>query len=703
MGIGTTITELAIRIGVNDDESTEKFGTLGSKIEAMADKWSSFGNAGRSATEDVLEKISKMGDSLSPLAIGIDVATAGMVAFGAAATTAMVALYKGGELNVTQTAFENLARTSGVSSESITKSLNQISHGTLGIKEGMQLASLAIRAGLSEDQITAVYEFAKKYSEATGKGFAETANAISEAIMTGRTRALKTYGLMADDTSDLFKKMKAQTAAFGEGAFNFEAIAKGVANQIADFGEVIGAEWNRMLGKSLTGDALKEIVAIFGRLVDIGPEIGEALGKPLIAIFDGLIASAKPLTEAFADTGFQMHNLVDAAKIGGVVLLDMVAIAESVVNAALVPISKATAGVIGMFGLLKQAVTGVDSKSIQDMRNQIASLHLNTDGLWASADKLAASIGKQGEAAKQTTVSHADLAKSLTNVDEKSEKVDEALDKNKDAILRLNRTEEEYSEKAKARAKEKQAETEGSAELVRISGEKQALEYDRQDKENAKKRAEAAKAINDAIAAVNTQSFKDALNAESSANKALTEAKEKQAEVEEDIARQQHERDLKRQEEEVKAKEATAKNAAQDKLDEIERNARAADEIEKRNALSAKREKELQKQQLEGTTDFVEKTSAMKQAMGGSIDPAVVDASTTAMVTDSGKTRDQAQKLIDSNNRLASAIERLCSGGIKFLVRAQTSGATIIDQFVRILIEKAQIMAETEGAEVSAT
>ena len=103
------------------------------------------------------------------------------------------------EAKVQESAFENLARAAGVSSERLVANLQAAAGEVLNVSNAMGAASRSLTQGFSETQIVRVMEAARQLSKIAGQDVVEAFNSISLAISTGFTRTLKSsYGIIID-------------------------------------------------------------------------------------------------------------------------------------------------------------------------------------------------------------------------------------------------------------------------------------------------------------------------------------------------------------------------------------------------------------------------------------------------------------------------------------------------------------------------
>lgn len=652
MSAGEQVLALAIRIGVNDGEAATKFEGLASTVEKVSAKWSNFGSIGKDAAGQLAGGLDSVVGLMSPLNVGLAAAGAAMTGFGLASAGALSALRSGGDFAEVRSGFRSLAESAGVSADAIVKSIAKISGGTLSMREAMESGSKAIRAGFSEDQIEAVYTFAKRYSEATGKGFQESADAISEAIMAGRSRTLKTYGLMATDIEGLFSELKTKTAEFGKGAFNFGDIETAITKQIGDLADVVGATWNAMLGDSVTGEALEGLVSSLMNLAEKAPELADAIGAPIIAVFDSIIESGSGLREVFGVLAdFAGVDMITALKALGATILDTGTFIATGLNGPLWAATKYAELLTITWSKLAWVIGASEtSKSLEDFSDKIGKVRIHTESLTMASDRLVGGLSAQDHAGDKLAKKHIELG---------------------GAIVKTGKAHEEQAEKA-TKSTKALADNDVKAEALAIK------EQERADKRMAaiiaedKKREESSKAI------------------------------EKKLQQDIDNAKTWQERD-----EAIEKYNAQKKKEKRDNEDRYAAEQKARVEDEKRlfaerakaDEASAKAEQDNNASRLSALEKYAESAKKIKAGLGGAPDGSP-DPSTAAMINDSEKMRQSAAALAASNNRLADILTAIQKNGVQMIIKilGQDAAWTSV---IRKVIEECQIQAQTEGMRVA--
>lgn len=651
-------TDFAIRIGVEDKDALAKFAKLDSAVKETADKWSSFGNAGRSAATDLTGPLEKIVGSLTPLNVGLAAAGTAMAGFGVATYAAMSALRGGGEFNEVRKGFDSLATSAGVSSKSIVSSINSIAGGTLSFREIMESSSKAIRAGFGEDQIETVYKFAKRFSEATGESFTGTAENIVKALQTGRTQSLRQYGIMLEDGATFaqaFGKITDLAAAFGGGAFNFGDIETALVKQIGNLADVIGATWNDMLGDSVTGDALENIVSSFDTLIEMGPMIAESIGAPVIAALDALIGTGRQIYDVYTEVvGVTGISFGDAISTGAAIAVEGIAWFGKTANVVLSAFAKYAELAIGTWSTLASVVGASDlSAKLDSLTGKIKSVQIETSGLERAATGLYYGFDSQSKAADGLGLKHTALAGAIKTSKNASDESAGAIEKAEKAMEKADAKADAIAAKEQERAEKKIAGLDAQIEkqIAASKAEEDALQ----------KKLDAAATVEERAAAA------DELEVERQKNK---------AEIREAYA--------KRNDEIVAAEQAAfaAKRIAE------------AQEAEDSEKLTTSRIGDLDRYAA-----AAKGARAAAQGIGDNTTQSLGSA-TSAMLDDTAKSREIQENLVASNNSVVAAVNKLLSSGLSLGVKV-TSGTSELAALVKRMIQEAQIMAVQEGAKVA--
>ena len=160
------------------------------KLESSAKKLDEFGSTG----------LSKMINGFETMATAIKgIAVVGLVGELGKLTFELI---KGAEeATRMKNAFELLGRSAGVATDTLIKGLEEASQGLVDDDELIQIANKSIVAlGKSAERLPEIMEVARKATVAMGGSTKEHFEALSHAIETGNTRALRNIGINIDAT-----------------------------------------------------------------------------------------------------------------------------------------------------------------------------------------------------------------------------------------------------------------------------------------------------------------------------------------------------------------------------------------------------------------------------------------------------------------------------------------------------------------------
>ena len=209
----------------------------------------------------------------------------------------------GGELNETLTGYQNLADNLGRSASGYVAIVQEVSSNTKALSESINAAGNAMKFGFSEDQFRTIATYSKRYTEAFGGDWSEMAYAIEKALATGRTMALKEFGIMAEQgqkMSDVLKQITERTALLGEGAYNIGDDLTSLSKILQSAGESFGIYFNRLIGEAGFGEAFAWVREGLLGLVDIAPKAAAALFEIGDIIFGDIISSVKMAYSGFS-------------------------------------------------------------------------------------------------------------------------------------------------------------------------------------------------------------------------------------------------------------------------------------------------------------------------------------------------------------------------------------------------------------------
>lgn len=130
---------------------------------------------------------------------------------------------KGGEFDEARNQFEFLAKSYSKNGQEIIDIIKDISGNTVTEFQAIPVATKALAAELTGDQMEKVLTYTKKWSEANGQNFESLASQVFEAFSRGKYSVLKTMDLTIESgekVSSIVDKMGAGLVKFGDTGFN---------------------------------------------------------------------------------------------------------------------------------------------------------------------------------------------------------------------------------------------------------------------------------------------------------------------------------------------------------------------------------------------------------------------------------------------------------------------------------------------------
>lgn len=206
--------------------------------------------------------------------------------------TPVAILSAGGEYSEAEAGFRSLADSYKVDGDKIVNAIREISDGSAGLMEATQAASNAIKKGFSSDQIIAITEFSKKFSDVVGGDFLQIMADVERGISTGQTKLLKQYDIAIDKSmsmNQILALIAEKTNSMGEGAFNFGDKWAGMLQSVNDAYLVIYKGLNDLLGEDGFGDFADSFRKNMKTVEDLAVPIATAIYYPIKdAIFETL-------------------------------------------------------------------------------------------------------------------------------------------------------------------------------------------------------------------------------------------------------------------------------------------------------------------------------------------------------------------------------------------------------------------------------
>lgn len=217
-------------------------------------------------------------------------ATAALAALGTAAGIGIASINRGSEVDDISSAFDNLAKKAGGVSDVLLNDLNNALGHTVSNFNIMKQANELLIGGLKPDEITLVAEAARALGEQTGVSATEGMNALADSLLRGNDRALKSLGIIIDNTkaeADFAKSIGTTSDKLNE-AGKVEALRIASLQALADQKEKFG---------KVTNDAADSL-AQFNKF------LGDAKDKFTVAI-----ANNKELNDALSNLAKSVQNI----------------------------------------------------------------------------------------------------------------------------------------------------------------------------------------------------------------------------------------------------------------------------------------------------------------------------------------------------------------------------------------------------------
>lgn len=238
----------------------------------------------------------------------------------------------GGEYKEQRNQLENMANSYGIAGDTIIAVIDNISDHTLGLKDTMTLASVAINTGVGVEKLEPILIYAKKWSETMGGSFKDTAEAMINALQKGGGAALEKFGLTIDkaaSSDEIIKKITDSLGKFGDTGFNAADKFTGIVNLTERFGLKAGEAVNNSETLANAISWLKDEVAEFvqgfdysyiSEFVDITVQgiekIAAAFGIDFVAEFEKIKAGfAGTFSSGESDAKKMWAAILDYAEI----------------------------------------------------------------------------------------------------------------------------------------------------------------------------------------------------------------------------------------------------------------------------------------------------------------------------------------------------------------------------------------------------
>lgn len=184
--------ETVIKVKVDESGTVQYFDKLGNAMDG-AEKSATAASGGFSKTQASLVAL-QAGVALTAQAFTFAADNIGKV---------FQVISAGSAVDDTTAAFNELAQSAGVAGDTLLSNLNTALADTIPNVQLMQQANELLIGGLNPDQIELVANAARTLGEYTGTDAAQGMNALSDSLLKGNDRALKTLGIVVDNNKAL--------------------------------------------------------------------------------------------------------------------------------------------------------------------------------------------------------------------------------------------------------------------------------------------------------------------------------------------------------------------------------------------------------------------------------------------------------------------------------------------------------------------
>jgi len=218
MAFGPNSNDIEINVKVEQSGAIQAFDNLGKKIGEV-----------EKATEKTSEGLSKGQAKILALASSVDLARQAFAVFSKGFGQAIELVERGSAVDDLAQSFQTLTSKAGVTADALLGDLQQATGKTISNFDLMLKASESLRAGLKPDEIIEVTQAARALAEETGGSLTEEIEGLTNALVTGNEKFLKTRGIYIDTETAVNKYAK----TLGVEAKNLTEVAKLEASRIA--------------------------------------------------------------------------------------------------------------------------------------------------------------------------------------------------------------------------------------------------------------------------------------------------------------------------------------------------------------------------------------------------------------------------------------------------------------------------------------
>lgn len=238
-------------------------------------------------------------------------------------------------------AFDQLTGRVGETSATMLGALRSAVGGTISDLELMRTTNKALGAGLnlSAGDMATVAAGAKMLADRTGKDTKEAFDALTKAMVTGRTKGLAEFGFSAKDGAAILGTLKGQLEAAGPATLDFADMVDAAKAQIANFTDSLALATAQspvlQAGMAAAGTAMTQ--AFGANTTSLVGFLVSAIGE--LAIFLGRTAQVGIEAARFIVVGFTE--------------------VKAILNGALATISGAIGSVAGLFATMYEKAAGL--------------------------------------------------------------------------------------------------------------------------------------------------------------------------------------------------------------------------------------------------------------------------------------------------------------------------------------------------------
>jgi hypothetical protein len=180
--------DIDIILRVKDDGSIQLFDQAGEKLEALEKNTDKAGSGFTKAQAKLLAFNSTL-DLVKKAAAGLD--------------HAFDFIERGANVDDVASSFQRLSQQAGASSDVLLNQLDKALDGTVAKTDLMKQANELLLGGLDPSKFELIAQAARKFAEVTGTNAAQGMQALSDSLLRGNDRALKTLGIVVDNAKAL--------------------------------------------------------------------------------------------------------------------------------------------------------------------------------------------------------------------------------------------------------------------------------------------------------------------------------------------------------------------------------------------------------------------------------------------------------------------------------------------------------------------